>query len=157
MPQPVDALLFIKMGVGETLRSYASRYWELYNEIGGGNKKIAVSTFRMKLPENLELRESLTKRLPKDMRQLMRRIEEYKWLEDDQLQSKGKAPLVNRSWPGIFLSRPQRDLRVQKPEVQLGEVNVAFKEPVHKIVDRIKNEPFFRWPNKMGGGPSLRN
>ena len=94
------------MGVGETLCSYASRYWELYNEIGGGNKKIAVSTFRMKLPENLELRESLTKRLPKDMRQLMRRIEEYKWLEDDQLQSKGKAPLVNRSWPGIFLSRP---------------------------------------------------
>ena len=35
----------------------------------------------------------------------------------------------------------------------MGEVNVAFKEPVHKIVDRIKNEPFFRWPNKMGGTP----
>ena len=28
---------------------------------------------------------------------------------------------------------------------------MAFKEPVHKIVDWIKNEPFFRWPNKMGG------
>ena len=41
--------------------------------------------------------------------------------------------------------------------MQLGEVNVAFKEPVHKIVDRIKNEPFFRWPNKMGGNPSQRN
>ena len=35
----------------------------------------------------------------------------------------------------------------------MREVNVAFKEPVHKIVDRIKNEPFFRWPNKMGGTP----
>ena len=33
----------------------------------------------------------------------------------------------------------------------MGEVNVTFKEPVHKIVDRIKNEPFFRWPNKIGG------
>ena len=32
----------------------------------------------------------------------------------------------------------------------MGEVNVAFKELVHKIVDRIKNESFFRWPNKMG-------
>ena len=41
--------------------------------------------------------------------------------------------------------------------MQLGEVNVAFKEPVHKIVDRIKNEPFFRWPNKIGGDPSRRN
>ena len=34
---------------------------------------------------------------------------------------------------------------------------MAFKEPVHKIVDRIKNEPFFRWSNKVGGDPSRRN
>ena len=111
----------------------------------------------MGLPENSELRESLTKRPPEDMRQLMRCIKEYKWLEDDRLQSKGKAPFVNRSRPGIFPSRPRRDLRVQEPEMQMGEVNVAFKEPVHKIIDRIKNKPFFRWPNKMGGDPSWRN
>ena len=46
---------------------------------------------------------------------------------------------------------------MQEPKAQMGEVNVAFKELVHKIVDRIKNEPFFRWPNKMGGNPSRRN
>ena len=34
---------------------------------------------------------------------------------------------------------------------------MTFKEPVHKIVDRIKNEPYFQWPNKMGGDPSRRN
>ena len=34
---------------------------------------------------------------------------------------------------------------------------MAFKEPVHKIIDWIKNKPFFRWPNKMGRGPSWRN
>ena len=85
MPQPVDALLSIKIGVGETLRSYASHYLELYNEIGGGNEKITASTFRMGLLENSELRELLTKRPPEDMRQLMRRIEEYKRLEDDRL------------------------------------------------------------------------
>ena len=95
VPQPVDALLSIKMGVGETLRNYVSQYWELYNEIGGGNEKITASTFRMGLPENSELQESLTKRPPEDMRKLMRRIEEYKRLENDWLQSKGKAPLVN--------------------------------------------------------------
>ena len=81
----VDALLPIKMRVGETLQSYANQYWELYNEIGGGNEKIAASTFRMGLLEDSELRESLTKRPPEDMRQLMRRIEEYKCLEDDRL------------------------------------------------------------------------
>ena len=32
-----------------------------------------------------------------------------------------------------------------------------FKESMHKSVDRIKNKPFFRWPNKMGGDPSRRN
>ena len=35
----------------------------------------------------------------------------------------------------------------------MREVNVAFKEPVHKIVDQIKNESFFKWPNKIGGTP----
>ena len=34
---------------------------------------------------------------------------------------------------------------------------MAFKEPVHKILDRIKNESFFKWPNKMRGDPSWRN
>jgi len=58
----------MKMRVGETLRSYANRYWELYNEIGGGNEKIAVSTFRMGLPKDSKLRESLTKRPSEDMR-----------------------------------------------------------------------------------------
>ena len=81
----MDALLSIKMRVDETLQSYAGRYWELYNKIGGGNEKIVAGTFRMGLPKDSELRESLTKRPPKDMRQLMRRIEEYKRLEDDWL------------------------------------------------------------------------
>ena len=95
VPQSVDALLSMKMRLSKTLRSYANRYWELYNEIGGGNKKIVASTFRMGLVKDFELRESLTKRPFKDMRQLMRRIEDYKRLEDDWLQSKGKAPLIN--------------------------------------------------------------
>ncbi|XP_075659044.1 uncharacterized protein LOC142628900 [Castanea sativa] len=85
VPQPVDALLSMQMESGETLRNYTSRYWELCNEIGGGNEKIAANTFRLGLPEDSEFRESLTRRPPEDMRQLMRRIEEYKRLEDDRL------------------------------------------------------------------------
>ena len=34
---------------------------------------------------------------------------------------------------------------------------MACKEPVHRIVDKIKNEPYFKWSNKMGGDPSRRN
>ena len=78
--QPVEALLSMKMGARETLHSYTCRYWELYNEIGGGNEKIATSTFQLGLLEDSELRDSLTRRPLEDIRQLMRRIEEYKRL-----------------------------------------------------------------------------
>ena len=104
--QLVDVLLLMKMGNGETLRSYASRYWELYNEIGRGNEKIAATTFWIGLLEDSELRDSLTRRPPEDIRQLMRHIEEYKWLEDDRLQSKGKAPVINHPWHIDLQSRP---------------------------------------------------
>ena len=106
----------MKMKVGETLRSYANRYWELYNEISRGNEKITTSTFRMGLLEDSKLRESLTKKPPEGMRQLMRHIEEYKRLEDDRLQSKGKAPMMNRPWQGSFPLRLLRGLRIQEPE-----------------------------------------
>ena len=117
VPQPVDALLSIKMRLGEIFCNYTSWYWELYNEIGEGNEKIAVSTFRMGLPEDSELWESLTRKPPEDMRQLMRCIEEYKRLEDDRLQSKGKTPLVNRPRQVGFQPKPQKDLRIQELEV----------------------------------------
>nr|XP_023886905.1 uncharacterized protein LOC111999006 [Quercus suber] len=37
------------------------------------------------------------------------------------------------------------------------EVNEMFKESIHRIVDRIKNESYFQWPNKIRGDPSQRN
>ena len=155
--QPVDVLLSMKMRAGETLRSYANQYWELYNEIGGDNERVAASTFRMRLPEDSELRESLTKKPPKGMRQLMRRIEEYKRLKDDRLQSKGKAPIMNRSRQTGFPFKTRGGLMIQEPIAQMGEVNVTFKEPIHKIIDRIKHESYFRWLNKMGEDPFRRN
>ena len=53
--------------------------------------------------------------------------------------------------------RPRKDFRMQEPEAQIGGVNAALKEPVHKILGWIKNESFFKWPNKMRDDPSRRN
>lgn len=83
VPQPIDVLLSMKMGARETLWSYANQYWELYNEIGEGNEKVAANTFRFRLSQDSELRDSLTIRPLESMHQLMRQIEEYKRLEDD--------------------------------------------------------------------------
>ena len=95
VPQLVDALLSMKMRAGETLRSYTSRYWELYNKISGGNEKIAASIFPLGLTKDSELRDSLTIRPLEDTRQLIRCIGEYKRLEDDQQQNKGKALITS--------------------------------------------------------------
>ena len=53
--------------------------------MGGGNERVAASTFQLGLPEESDLRDSLTMRPPKGMHQLMRRIKKYNKLEDDQL------------------------------------------------------------------------
>ena len=32
-----------------------------------------------------------------------------------------------------------------------------FREPVQQVLEKIKNDPFFKWPNKMAGEPRKRN
>ena len=74
----------------------------MYNEISGGNEKIIASSFRLGLPEDSELRDSLTRRPPEDMWQLIRHTEEYKRLEDNWQQNKGKASIISQSRKGGF-------------------------------------------------------
>ena len=92
-----------------------------------------------------------------DMHQLMRRIEEYKRLEDDRLQGKGKALASSQYNKDYRLERFQLKTRREPrvPSMGLAQrpegVNVMFKEPVYKIPECINNEPYFRWPGRMGG------
>ena len=32
-----------------------------------------------------------------------------------------------------------------------------FREPAQQVLEKIRNEPFFKWPNKMAGDPARRN
>ena len=36
-------------------------------------------------------------------------------------------------------------------------VNVVFREPVQKVLEKVRNEPIFKWPNKMAGDPVNHN
>ena len=36
-------------------------------------------------------------------------------------------------------------------------VGAVFREPVHQVLEKVKNESFFKWPNKMVGNPEKRN
>lgn len=53
---------------------------------------MAASTFKLGLPYDPELRESLTMQPPENMHQLITCIEEHKRLKGDRLQNRGKVP-----------------------------------------------------------------
>ena len=36
-------------------------------------------------------------------------------------------------------------------------VNAIFKDPVQQVLEKVKNEPFFKWPSKMARDSSKRN
>ena len=84
VPQPLDSLLSISMRKGESMKAYAKRYWEMFNEIDGDFDEIAIRTFKVGLPSEHGLRKSLTGKPVISLRQLMDRVNEYKRIEDDQ-------------------------------------------------------------------------
>ena len=36
-------------------------------------------------------------------------------------------------------------------------VSIVFREPIHQILEKNKNEPYFKWSNKIGGDPMKHN
>ena len=84
-PRPLGFLLSMSMREGETLKTYSNRYWEMFNEIDRDFDDVAISTFKVGLTAEHDLRKSLTGKPVTSMRQLIDRIEKYKRIEEDQL------------------------------------------------------------------------
>ena len=53
-------------------------------------------------------------------------------------------------------NRPQRDFAGQSEPAASQVVNAVFRESVHQVLEKIKNESYFKWPNKMSGNPLRR-
>ena len=66
----------------------------MFNEIDENFDDVVIRTFKVGLLTEHDLRKSLTRKLVRSARQLMDRIEEYKRVEEDQQQGKGKAKVV---------------------------------------------------------------
>lgn len=54
-------------------------------------------------------------------------------------------------------NQPERDFAGHTGHSTIQVVNMVFREPVHQILEKIKNELYFKGLNKMGGNPSKRN
>ena len=151
------------MREGETLKAYSDRYWEMYNEIKGNYDDVAISTFKSGLPTEHGLRKSLTGKPVTNLCQLMDRIDKYKRVEENQQLGKGKAKVVpqeRRDFKSDRFNnnnRPRRDFTGQSGSADMQAVNAVFQDPIHQALKKIKNESFFKWPNKMAGDPMKCN
>ena len=160
--QPLDSLLSLSMWEGETLKTYSDRYWEIYNQIEGDFEDVAINTFKSGLPAKHGLRKSLIGKSAPSLRQLMDCIDKYKRVEEDQQLGKGKAKVIPQERKDFRSdrfnnNRPRREFARQSGSTNTQIVNAVFREPVQQVLEKIKNEAFFKWPNKMVGNPLKRN
>ena len=161
VPQPLNSLLSMTMRERESVKAYVERYWEMFNEIDGDFDEVAIRTFKVglvALPSEHGLRKSLTSKLVTSLRQLMDRVDKYKRIEDDQQQGKGKAKVVPQERKDFRSdryknNRSRRDYVEQPGSNNNQVVGAVFREPVHQVLEKVKNESFFKWPNKMVGNP----
>ena len=92
----------------------------------------------------------------------MDRVDKYKRIEDDQQQGKGKAKVVPQERRDFRSdrynnNRPRRDYAEHLGSNNNQVVWAVFRELVYQVLEKVKNESFFKWPNKMVGNPEKRN
>uniref|UniRef100_A0A2N9GHZ5 RNA-directed DNA polymerase n=1 Tax=Fagus sylvatica TaxID=28930 RepID=A0A2N9GHZ5_FAGSY len=169
-PKEVDSLMALAMRSGESLKSYSARYWETYNEIDRWEtyneidwcgEDVAISQFRFGLPVGSKLRQSLAKKPPLDMSNLMSRIEQHVRVEEDGLQPQrqsGDNVVVQKKSAQPETSRAPHNTKQMGPVTResFQAINTTFKEPIFKILPQIKNKPYFVWPARLGGDPASR-
>ena len=143
------------MREGETLKTYLDRYWEIFNEIDDDFDNVAIKTFKVSLPTEYGLKKSLTGKPTTSVCQLMDQIDKYKKVEEDQQQGKGKGKVIpqeKRDFRSNYYNnnRPRRDFAGQSGSTAPQVVNTMFREPIHQVLEKIKNKSYFKWPNKIG-------
>ena len=131
----------------------------MYNEIDGNFEDVAISTFKVGLLNEHGLRKSLTRKPVTSVRQLMDWIDKYKRVEEDQQQGKGKAKVIPQEMRDFKSNRfntvqPWKDYVEPIGSTNAQVVNTVFRDPVHRVLEKIKNKPFFKWLNKMVGNPA---
>ena len=74
----------MSMREGESMKAYAERYWEMFNEIDGNFDEVAIRTFKVGFSSKHDLRKSLINKSITSLRQLMDRVDKFKMIEKDR-------------------------------------------------------------------------
>ena len=54
-------------------------------------------------------------------------------------------------------NRLRRDYTEQPGSASSQAIHAVFRDLIHQVMEKIKNEPLTKWPNKMAGDPKKRN
>ena len=92
----------------------------------------------------------------------MDQIDKYKRVEEDQLQGKEKEKVIPQERRDFKSDRynsnhQRRDFVGQSGATNTQAVSIVFREPVYQVLEKIKNELYFKWPNKMAVESTRRN
>ena len=76
-------------------------------------------------------------------------IDKYKRIEEDQQQGKGKGKVIpqeRRDFKSKCYNnnKPYRDFAGQSRSTTPQMVSMVFREPIHQVLEKIKNEPYFK-------------
>ena len=79
----------------------------------------------------------------------MDQVNKYKRIEDDQQQGKGKTKVILQERRDFRSDRynnnqSRRDYADQSGSNNTQVIGAVFREPVHQVLEKIKNEPFFK-------------
>jgi hypothetical protein len=159
----MDTLMMIKLGDNESIKDYSARFWETYNDIDGCGEDMAVRTFKLGLSLSTGLRQSLTKCPPTSLRKLMDRIEQFIRVKEDGGNASAAQPEASTRPPNsksqVRTCQASKVTSVPTNFVtpSFKAFQTVFKEPIYRILDKIKQKPFFIWPPKLPGDPIARN
>ncbi len=93
----------------------------------------------------------------------MNKIDQYVRLEEDRKEA---TPMQTVAQPKVIIAKPSARPTAAAKNLSAPSNFVAptfwafetvFKEPIYKIMEKIKREPFFVWPPKLLGNPALKD
>ena len=97
----VDSLIGPRKRPEETLRQYADRYWELFNEINNCDQKIATSSLKLGLESESPILRELMLHPPETMDDLMQMIDKFCQLEDLLAERAATCPPSSPNLPPL--------------------------------------------------------
>ncbi|GFY97881.1 hypothetical protein Acr_12g0004220 [Actinidia rufa] len=153
-PKVVGSLLTLKKSKNESIQNYSKRYWETYNEIEECSEEMVVASYKLGLALGDRLWENLTLDPPTDFGDHMSRVEMFARLEEDVRQAEKTKGKVGRGEAAI--KKWKDGLSPYESKAKQG-INVIFKEPLYKFLARIRDKPYFKKSEPIGGDPKRRN